>query len=96
MTRKRLHQEVVSALGGRCALCGYDACASALDTHHLDPEDKRFNVSQKASWTEIELEIVKCELLCARCHREVHQGLHPMFLPLPEIDEPITIQLELV
>jgi len=32
------------------------------------------------SWESIRREIVKTVLLCSRCHREVHDGLHPGYL----------------
>lgn len=32
------------------------------------------------SWKAIESELMKCVLLCARCHREVHDGWHPRYL----------------
>lgn len=32
------------------------------------------------SWEAIERELRKCVLLCARCHREVHDGLHPGYV----------------
>ncbi len=33
-----------------------------------------------SSWEMIEKELKKCVLLCCRCHREVHDGLHPGYL----------------
>jgi predicted HNH restriction endonuclease len=32
------------------------------------------------SFEAVKLEVDKCVLLCANCHREVHQGMHPGFL----------------
>ena len=52
----------------------------AYDFHHLDPAEKDFSISDGTSWKWIEPELRKCELLCARCHREVHDGLHPSYL----------------
>lgn len=68
-------------LGGRCTICGYDRCAAGFDFHHVEIWIKDFTISQKmTSWEVIEPELKKCVLLCARCHREVHDGLHPGYL----------------
>ena len=54
-----------------CIRCGYRESPVALHFHHVDPETKRFNVSNvlrgycRAS---ILAEIEKCEILCANCH----------------------------
>lgn len=79
--RRQLRARAVEFLGGRCKICGYDACIEAMDAHHLDPLAKDFNLSAGlTSWKRVEKELAKCVLLCARCHREVHAGLHPTLL----------------
>jgi hypothetical protein len=59
--------------GGKCVKCGYSKCLAALDFHHLDPEAKRFCVSQYTGKEpeELLIEIEKCVLLCSNCHREI-------------------------
>lgn len=53
----------------------------AFDFHHPSPWEKDFTISDRmTSWGAIEAELKKCVLLCARCHREVHDGLHPRYL----------------
>lgn len=53
----------------------------AFDFHHLDPMEKDFSISDRmTSFEAIVRELAKCVLLCARCHREVHDGWHPSFL----------------
>ena len=58
-----------------CAICGYNKCISALDFHHINPEDKCFELNKtniilsRAERTAEELQ--KCMLLCANCHREI-------------------------
>ena len=79
--RKLLRARAIAALGGRCRICSYNACNAAFDMHHLDQASKEFNISAGASWKRIEPELKKCVLLCCRCHREVHDGLHPLYLP---------------
>ena len=59
-----------------CAICGYNKCNSALSFHHTNPQDKQIQVSGKLlqySDKRIVGEIEKCILLCANCHREIHE-----------------------
>lgn len=66
----------VKLKGGKCEKCGYSKNLSALEFHHTDPSVKDFqldlrifsNLSNKL----LEKEILKCILLCANCHRELH------------------------
>lgn len=76
-SRQRKKLKLVEEAGGRCVLCGYNACMRALDFHHRDPEIKEFTVSQKMKWSVERLrdEVSKCVLLCKNCHCEVEDGL---------------------
>lgn len=59
-------------------VCGYSRDIHALDFHHLDESTKKFGLSDRGmtrSWKKTEIEVKKCALLCANCHREVHSGL---------------------
>lgn len=65
-------------VGGKCQKCGYDKCLDALQFHHNDPSQKKFNITN-AIWGEEHVneqqildEIKKCTLLCANCHAEIH------------------------
>lgn len=79
--RQLLRERAIAYLGGSCRICGYDKCFSAMDFHHLDPLGKDFTISEAmTSWERIQPELDKCDLLCANCHREVHDGLHPGYL----------------
>lgn len=82
--RMRLKERAVYVLGGSCQLCGYNKSIQALDFHHVNPQEKKFNFNDNAnrSWFHTRNEIAKCVLLCANCHREVHAGL----IPLEELD----------
>ena len=60
-----------------CAICGYNKCSRALDFHHVNPKDKKFNCSinnfQRKSAEVFAIEIQKCILLCRNCHSEIHE-----------------------
>lgn len=73
--KKNLKQSAISYMGGGCRICGYDRSVRALHFHHLNPHEKDFNISSKATWYDIQRELEKCVLLCANCHAEVHDGL---------------------
>jgi len=69
-------KQLVSLAGGKCEVCGYNKCDSALEFHHRDPSQKSFAISEsKRSFKNLLIESKKCALLCANCHRELHAGL---------------------
>jgi hypothetical protein len=79
--RKELRERAVAYLGGQCSICGYSGCAAGFDFHHVNGLTKDFNISARmTSWAAIERELLKCCLVCCRCHREIHDGLHPGYL----------------
>ena len=63
--------------GGKCKICNYNKCIDALDFHHLDPTKKDPGFESIRYWglEKAKVELDKCQLLCCRCHREVHAGL---------------------
>lgn len=75
--RKKNKERAVEYKGGKCLVCGYSKCITALEFHHLDPAQKDFSISANSNkaWYKIENELDKCILVCANCHREVHDGL---------------------
>ncbi len=77
--RRKTKERIIEAFGGKCGCCGYDKCQAAFDLHHVNPEDKEFSFGQiranPKSWSKIVIELRKCVLLCANCHREVHAGV---------------------
>lgn len=72
--RFSLKQKAVDYLGGKCIDCGYNKCLQALEFDHVDPSQKEFTISGKHcfSWGKIKIELDKCVLRCANCHRERH------------------------
>ena len=72
---------VLELKGGECSNCSlkYDGTnASVFDLHHREPEQKEFMVNTRTlinnSWKKILVEIDKCDILCANCHRLNHNG----------------------
>jgi hypothetical protein len=78
LARRRRKLKAIEYKGGKCQICGYDKCASALHFHHTDPNEKDFGFSDKGiprSWEKQKIELDKCILLCSNCHCEVHEGI---------------------
>jgi hypothetical protein len=75
--RKRFKKKIVNMMGGECMLCGYNKCIKALELHHTDPHGKDFCISQMTTlkWSKIFEEAQKCVMVCANCHREIHDNL---------------------
>lgn len=63
--------------GGKCISCDYKTYAGALEFHHLDSEEKEFEISNRKNYNfePVKKELDKCILFCANCHREIHAGL---------------------
>jgi 5-methylcytosine-specific restriction endonuclease McrA len=57
-----------------CEECGYDNHPDALDFHHINKEEKNFNVAsftkRNIPFEDVEEEIEKCKILCSNCHRQ--------------------------
>ena len=71
--------EAVLARGGKCERCGYDKNIAALDFHHINPDEKEFQIDMRHfsnhSLEKLQAELDKCILLCANCHRIEHHVL---------------------
>lgn len=75
--RKQLRHEIVLYKGGKCEICGYNKCESALEFHHLNPDEKDFQLSGNTrSLEKMKKEVDKCILVCANCHREIHDKIN--------------------
>lgn len=72
--RKRL----IDLKGSKCSVCGYNKNNSSLCFHHLNSEEKLFNIDARTcngySFERLVNEANKCLLLCHNCHMELH---HP-------------------
>jgi excinuclease UvrABC ATPase subunit len=77
--RKKLKKDLVEYRGGQCEICGYNKCVAAMDFHHTNPAEKDFGLSKDGhtkSWEKLKKEADKCILVCANCHREIHEELN--------------------
>lgn len=75
--KKKRKEILVDYKGGKCEICGYNRCLSALEFHHLNEEEKSFSISSKniVSIDRYKEEVDKCILVCANCHREIHADM---------------------
>ncbi len=76
--RRKVKVMCVEYKGGKCSICSYDKCIAALEFHHMNPLEKDFAVSKHGacrSWESTKHELDKCILVCANCHREIHEQL---------------------
>jgi len=74
----RIKSELITKKGGCCLECKikYNGVNSNIfDFHHVNPEEKLFNIMQGLNCKRLEdvyKEIKKCILLCSNCHRIKH------------------------
>lgn len=76
--RRKMKEILVAEAGGACRRCGYSSNMKALQFHHLDPAEKRFELNAKGvalSLDTLRAEASKCILVCANCHAEIEDGL---------------------
>ena len=75
----KIKKQAVEYKGGKCVKCGYNKCLSALEFHHINPleKDKLLNsrgINRRKSFKLLKVELDKCVLVCANCHREIHSN----------------------
>lgn len=74
--RQHLRKAEIEAYKPRiCSKCGFKEIKFAIEYHHVNPDEKSFDISQLGaaySWVKVKEELDKCIPLCANCHREEH------------------------
>ena len=77
--RRNTKLKLITCMGSKCQICGYNKSQNALEFHHINPEEKDFSLSNTRAnpknWSSIIKELQKCILLCSNCHKEVHEGV---------------------
>ncbi len=60
-----------------CQRCGYNASPIGLDLHHRNPAEKDLEIAKAVQCSRERLiqELEKCDVLCAICHRLVHDEI---------------------
>ena len=94
--RIRLKERATYVLGDKCQCCGYNKCIQALEFHHLNPEEKELSFGDNAnrSWASTREELKKCILVCANCHREIHNGYIDNNVLISSFDEQRAIEID--
>ena len=85
--QREMKKKAVQYMGGKCQNeeCGYSRYYGALEFHHKDPTKKdpkiRFGCT-RVNWERLIIELDKCVMLCAVCHREEHARIKGLLEPL--------------
>lgn len=88
---KRIREELIAVMGGKCFSCDKAFPPYAFDFHHLNPKEKSFAISAQACQRHpryvIAHEAEKCALLCANCHAKAHSvGLGDNIARKPDLE----------
>ena len=79
--------QLINEFGGKCQECGYNKNIAALEFHHINPDEKEFQLDMRhlsnTNLEKLKEEADKCQLLCANCHREIHNPS----LKMDEVEE---------
>lgn len=68
----KLKVKAVEYKGNQCSICGYNKTVKALEFHHVNRDEKEFSFSTNYAWDKLVAELDKTILVCANCHREIH------------------------
>jgi hypothetical protein len=73
-SRNRKREKLIAVKNKPCTDCGIQYPPRVMEFHHPNP-NKDFSVGKefhKLGWNTLLLEIEKCALVCANCHRLKH------------------------
>lgn len=75
--RTRVKIALVNAFGNKCQICNVAYDRWVYDFHHVNPDEKLFNISGSGITRSKEKccnEAKKCVMLCSNCHRILEHG----------------------
>lgn len=73
LKRRATKAKCIEYKGGACHDCGLIDIQEVYDFHHIDPAEKEINIgSSSRDFEQLKIELDKCVLLCANCHRKRH------------------------
>ena len=76
-TRLKKQQMIQEAKDVPCAICQQRFHYCAMDMHHRNAEEKKYEIADfhRYGIKYLQPELDKCVALCACCHRMLHKGL---------------------
>jgi hypothetical protein len=72
--RQRIKQAFINSFGNKCCVCKESYDMVVYDFHHVNPNKKKFAISQWRANESLLKEIQKCVLVCSNCHRLLESG----------------------
>ncbi len=78
--RRKQKLQIIEYKGGCCQICGFKGCHAAFDLHHPNGRIDKLSEGKLWSATNWSFERAKKDLdalilLCANCHRTLHNDL---------------------
>jgi hypothetical protein len=71
--RREMRNWIAQLKSQPCMDCHQQYTPYVMDLDHRDPSIKVGNINQlvaRGSWSKLEAEVAKCDIVCANCHRE--------------------------
>lgn len=76
--RQNFKEEIIQKYNSKCSVCEKELPSCVFEFHHLNPSEKEYNVSTLIQYYKNKEraynEIKKCIMVCANCHKIIHNG----------------------
>ena len=72
--QQRLKHKIRDIKASGCSICGYTKCIESIEFHHADANKEGCisSLVKDGCTKKVLIEIAKCKVVCANCHRELH------------------------